>query len=250
MRSQQSVTALTPPDSRQASSWTRQHLRAAARRSMFRFPFVTVLISSLLSALLAGVLSTPALEAAPRNVFPGRRVGGGTRGECAARPVVHLVPAANVFSPGTARLIAVLEGPSPDPQPLEITLRSASVNGIVDPDAAPLMHKQLPAAVNRLVLLSIPAATVPMLWESSYQCGGDDGGDEFGFITTSAPPARSLLLPDGSSEAQNRSQQSELASLQAACGNTTSLAALKARFQFDDVVIDDSWSESVMVQCF
>ncbi len=196
------------------------------------------------------MLSPPALEAASRNAFPGRRVGGGTRGECAARPVVHLVPASNLFSPGPARLIALLEGPSPDPQPLGVTLRSASLNGIVEPDAAPLMHKQVPAAVNRLVLLSIPAATEPMLWESSYQCGGDDGGDEFGFITTSAPPARSLLLPDGSNEAQNRPQQSELAALKAACGNTAPLAHLKTVFQFDDDVIDDSWPEQVTVQCF
>ena len=217
---------------------------------MFRFPFVTAVISSLLSALLVSVFSSSVLEAAPRNAFPGRRVGGGTRGECAARPVVHLVPASNVFSPGVARLIAVLEGPSPDPQPLDVTLRSASVKGIVEPDAAPLMHKQVPAAVNRLVLLSIPAATEPILWESSYRCGGDDGGDEFGFITTSAPPARSLLLPDGSPEAQNRSQQSELAALKAACSTSTPLGPLKARFQLDDVVIDDSWPEQVTVQCF
>ena len=217
---------------------------------MLRFPFATAVISSLLSALLVSVLSSPVLEAAPRNSFPGRRVGGGTRGECSARPVVHLVPASNVFSPGATKLIAVLEGPSSGPQPLEITLRSASVNGIVEPDAAPLMHKQVPAAVNRLVVLNIPAATVPMLWESSYQCGGDNWGDEFGFITTSAPPARSLLLPDGSPEAQNRPQQSEFAALKAACGNTTPLAPLKARFQFDDDVIDDSWPEKVTVQCF
>ena len=246
MRSQQSVTALTPPDSREASSWTRQHLRAAARRSMFRFPFVPVLISSLLSPLLVGVLSTPPLEASSRNSFPGRRVGGGTRGECAARPIVHLVPPSSVFSPGTARMIAVLEGPSPDPQPLDVTLRSASVNGIVEPDAAPLMHKQVPAAVNRLVVLNIPAATVPMLWESSYQCGGDDGGDEFGFITTSAPPARSLLLPN----AENQPEPLDLAALKAACGSSTPLAPLKATLQLDDDVIDDSWPEQVTVQCF
>ena len=217
---------------------------------MVRFQFFFALSSSLLSALLLSVLSSPVLEAAPRNSFPGRRVGGGTRGECAARPVVHLVPASNTFSPGARKLIALLEGPSLDPQPLDVTLRSASVDGIADPGVGPLMQKQIPAAVNRVVLFSIPAVPVPMLWESSYRCGADGGADEFGFITTSAPPARSLLLPDSSPEAQNQRVGMELASLKAACGTSTPLAHLKAIFQFDDEVINDSWPEQVTVQCF
>ena len=218
---------------------------------MVRLQFVTAFTSSLLSAVLISVISTPVLEAAQRNSFPGRRVGGGTRGECAARPVVHLVPASNVFSPGESKLIGVLEGPSPAPQPLEIMLRSASVDGIADPDAAPLLQKLVPSAVNRLVLLSIPASALPMIWESSYQCDVDDGGaDEFGFITSSALPARSLLLPDGSSEIQNQPQQRELVALKAVCGTSTPLAPLKAMFQFDDEVINDSWPEQVTVQCF
>ena len=217
---------------------------------MVRLQFVTAFTSSLLSAVLMSVMSTPALEAAQRNSFPGRRVGGGTRGECAARPVVHLVPASNVFRPGEPKLIGVLEGPSPAPQPLDITLHSASLDGVAVPDAAPLLQRQIPSAVNRLVLLSIPASALPMIWESSYRCGDDGGADEFGFITSSAPPARSLLLPDGSAETQNQPQQRELVSLKAVCGTSTPLAPLKVMFQFDDEVINDSWPEEVTVQCF
>ena len=29
--------------------------------------------------------------------FPGRRVGGGTRGECSARKIMHLVPDNNIL---------------------------------------------------------------------------------------------------------------------------------------------------------
>ena len=29
--------------------------------------------------------------------FPGRRVGGGTRGECSARKIMHLVPESNII---------------------------------------------------------------------------------------------------------------------------------------------------------
>ena len=48
-----------------------------------------------------------------RSTFPGRRVGGGTRGECAARLLAHLVPSDSVFAPGPALTVAVLEGPPP-----------------------------------------------------------------------------------------------------------------------------------------
>ena len=93
------------------------------------------------------------LQAAPRNSFPGRRVGGGTRGECAARPIVHLVPSSSVFAPGDLLLIAVLEGPSSNPQRLQIVLRLASADGGFDAADAPVLQREFPAAQNRLILI-------------------------------------------------------------------------------------------------
>ena len=106
----------------------------------------------------------------------------------------------------------------------------------------------MPAAANRLALLSIPRTPRPLLWESSYRCDADDGADEFGFITASAPPALSLLVQQGGQEDQKLQQQ--LASLQASCGATTPLAPLKAALQIGDDVIDASWPQSVTVTCF
>ena len=208
----------------------------------------TVLASSLLGILCVGSWLPEAVQAAPRNSFPGRRVGGGTRGECAARPIVHLVPPSSVFAPGSTALIGWLEGPSSTPQPLDVTLRAAAADGSADAGAAPVVQKQVPAAANRLVLLSIPTGPRPLLWESSYRCGADDGGDEFGFITTSAPPALSLLVQQGGQEDQQLQQQ--LASLKASCGATTPLAPLKAALQLGDDVIDASWPQTVTVACF
>ena len=208
----------------------------------------TVLASSLLGILCAGSWRSEPVQAAPRNSFPGRRVGGGTRGECAARPIVHLVPASSVFAPGSTALIGWLEGPSSNPQPLEVTLRAAAADGSADAGAAPVVQKQVPAAANRLVLFSIPTGPRPLLWESSYRCGDDDGGDEFGFITASAPPALSMLVQQGGQEDQQLQQL--LASLKASCGATSPLAPLKAALQLGDDLIDDSWPESVTVECF
>ena len=215
---------------------------------MSRFQSVNAVAALLMSALVVPMICASSGEAAPRSTFPGRRIGGGTRGECAARPMVHLVPSSNVFSLGNANLIALLEGPAANPMPLEVILRPASDDGFAAQDVSPLLQQSLGASVNRLVLLRVPAASSPLLWESSYECGEDDGADELGFVTASAPPALTLLLPEADSQAGSLQQQ--LASLQAVCGSSTAVAPLKQAFDFGDEVIDDSWPETVMVQCF
>ena len=215
---------------------------------MSRFQCVHAVVTFLMSALVVHVICPSSWEATPRNTFPGRRIGGGTRGECAARPVVHLVPSSNVFFLGSANLIALLEGPAANPMPLEVILRSASDDGLATPAVPPLLQQSLGASVNRLVLLRVPAASSPLLWESSYQCEEDQGADEFGFVTASAPPALTLLLPAAASQAG--SLQQKLASLQAVCGSSTAVAPLRQAFDFGDEVIDDSWPETVTVQCF
>ena len=195
------------------------------------------------------LISLPELQAASRNSFPGRRVGGGTRGECAARSIVHLVPSSSVFAPGDPSVIALLEGPSSNPQPLEIVLRFASEDGGFDPAAVPILQRELPGAKNRLVLLSFPSSQKALRWESSHRCGMERGGDEFGFITASAPPALSLLVP-GSGDREDRKFQQLLANLQESCGRTAALQPLKTALQLGDEVISDSWPEQITVQCF
>lgn len=209
---------------------------------------VSVLASTLLGILCVGSWMSEPVQAAPRHSFPGRRIGGGTRGECASRQIVHLVPASSVFAPGSTALIGLLEGPSSNPQPLELALRTAATDGSADTGSAPVVQKQVPAAANRLVLLSIPKVSRPLLWESSFRCDADGEGDEFGFITTSTPPAVSLLVQQGGQEDQQLQQQ--LASLQGSCGATTPLAPLKTAFQLGDDVIDASWPQNVTVACF
>ena len=136
-----------------------------------------VLASALLGILCVGSLPSEAVKSAPRRTFPGRRVGGGTRGECAARLIVHLVPPSSVFAPGETAVIGWLEGPSSAPQAIDVSLRAAAADGSTDAGTAALVQKQMPAAANRLALLSIPGPPRPLLWESSYPCDADDGAD-------------------------------------------------------------------------
>jgi len=159
------------------------------------------------------------------------------------------VPTSSVFAPGASALIAVFEGPSLDPQPLELILRVASSNGAVDASIDPLFQRVLPAGQNRLILLNIPPAQSPLTWETSYKCGSDTGDGEFGFITISAPPALSLLVPGEGGQDDQRLQQL-LKNLQRSCGGTSALAPIKSELLLGDEVNVGTWSQELKVQCF
>ena len=55
--------------------------------------------------------------------FPGRRVGGGTRGECSARKIMHLVPESNIAFQNKLGHFALIIGPSNDPKDININFK-------------------------------------------------------------------------------------------------------------------------------
>ena len=163
-----------------------------------------------------------------RNVFPGRRVGGSTRGECASRQIIHLVPETSVFAPGAAGVIGWLEGPSPDAKPLEVVLREQNAS-------IPVLSRSVAASGSRLVLLRLPQELpLPLVWESGYQCAETPAADEFGFIGADAPPAKSLLVVD--SVPADAAVQTHLNTVLASCGSTTPVATISRLFDLEDVV--------------
>ena len=78
-----------------------------------------LLIGLAVAAQASAALAQPNL----RSTFPGRRVGGATRGECTARVLAHLVPGSSVFAPGAGGLIGLMEGPTANPRPVAISFR-------------------------------------------------------------------------------------------------------------------------------
>ncbi|MFM7312661.1 MAG: hypothetical protein ACKO0M_05765 [Cyanobium sp.] len=202
------------------------------------------------SLLLSGVAAALALVALPslaqpslRNTFPGRRVGGGTRGECFARPIVHLVPANSVFASGPSRLLGILEGPSLNPVSVAVSFRPEANRN------APATTVVLPASPAAVVLLRQPAITQPTRWESSYQCGGVQPGadDPLGYVSTVSPPPVSLLLNEGTPD-DLRMQQS-LQALLKACGSTVSRDQIAASFALTDLLKEGPWPERLPVLC-
>lgn len=204
--------------------------------------------TSLLACALAvglGAAALPTLaQPSLRSTFPGRRVGGGTRGECSARLIAHLVPASSVYATGQDRLLGILQGPSETPRPVQITFRPQ------DPPTAPVLSSlNLPASDVSIVLLRQPQITGPTLWESTYQC--DEGQparsqDPLDFISAGSPPALTLLLQEGAPA--DAPIQSGLKRLQKDCGSTVPRAEVERLFALEDVM-RDKWPERIPVRC-
>ena len=168
-----------------------------------------------------------------RSQFPGRRVGGGTRGECTSRLVAHLVPPANIqeVAKGKPATIAILEGPAAQTYPLLINLQG-------------LRSYQLEPMAAGVRLITLPPVTAETRWESSFLCPGAVGvaGDPLGFITTASPPALSLIRPGqgvGSGTLLNR--------LAASCGSSIPTTEI-SKFLGDDP-LPGNWPEQLPVRC-
>ncbi|WP_457767743.1 hypothetical protein [Cyanobium sp. ULC084] len=210
----------------------------------------TYVTRRLLGVLAVAVLSFEATASLAqtnlRSTFPGRRIGGGTRGECTARVLAHLVPRDSVFAPGPALSVALLEGPTPTPRPLQVQFRPQGPGGTA---AGPAVKRELPPSVAGVTLLQLTSFTNTQVWESSFRC--DAGAqpvadDPINFVETVAPPALSLLVSEGS--ADDRSLQANLKKLKNLCGSQVAKAELARTFGLEDVIGAD-WPASLPVRC-
>ena len=133
-----------------------------------------------------------------RSQFPGRRVGGGTRGECSARFLAHVATTNSTYSPGESGLLAIIQGPSNNHRPITTKFGNYSVNKEI------LYNYEL--VLNHpnasLFIFKIPKIVVETSWSSNYKCS-DENTNNFGildFVEEYSPPALSLLLKKDSIE--------------------------------------------------
>lgn len=185
-----------------------------------------------------------------RNTFPGRRIGGGTRGECSSRLLAHLVPSSSVFAPGAAASIGLLEGPTAQPRPLQLSFRPLNSSGTADAAQARTTTRELPPSPAGVVLLSVPPVKTATIWESGYRCadGGatDAGADSLDFVQSASPPAVSLLVSDV--QGDDKTLQAALKQLRSQCGKTVATGEFAKTFGLSDVV-SSSWPQQLPVRC-
>lgn len=204
-----------------------------------------------LAAVLA--LNLPLVAAAQtnlRNSFPGRRIGGGTRGECSARLLAHLVPTNSVFAPGSAGLIGLLEGPTAEPRPLELSFRPLTNAGSADLSQARSSTRVLPPAPAGVILVKAAEIKTPTIWESGYRCGdpaaAKAGADPLDFVQSGSPPATSLLVSD--IQQVDKPIEASLRQLHTLCGKTVATAGFAKTFGLEDVVTL-GWPQELPVRC-
>ena len=231
---------------RLASTWSRSCL------AYLRTPRLSCLAITVLTLCVVGLAPTAAdaqLDIGIRNSFPGRRIGGGTRGECWTRLFAHLVPANSVYAPGSPPLIAVLEGPAKTPRPLIIELRSVLANGLPDPNAKSVFKRTLLPEPEGIRLIILSKLAQPVSWTSSYFCPDSPvpSDESLFFVSRSEPPPLTLLLPSNPSP-DDRKAWETLGLLYKACGKTFPRQEVKRLFGFSDLVGDD-WPENLPVRC-
>ena len=200
--------------------------------------FVRGFRSTVMTRMAAFVLMAVALvgqaafaQSDSRNRFPGRRVGGGTRGVCTSRLIAHLTPINNIKRVAQAAPVrlAVLQGPTSQPFPLEISL-----------EGRPSI--QLPASPAGVVVLSIPPVRSDTRWQSSYVCPAatPEGDDPLNFVVAVAPPALSLLRPTSGAGDQ-------LPGLLSRCGGTIELAQIRQWLGVE--ALPGQWPQQLPVRC-
>ena len=204
--------------------------------------FRTMLTSAAAAALALSVVGVVAeAQGSMRSSFPGRRVGGGTRGECSARTLVHLVPESSVFAPGSSGTLGLVQGPTANPVSLKVSFKPEA-GGAED-------SRTLPAAPASLTLISSAGTTAPAVWESSFNCESGQSGDSLdpmAFVQATSPPALSLLVADA--EASDQAVQAALKSLRARCGSSVPSKDTMAQFGLADLVTED-WPAQLPVRC-
>ena len=92
--------------------------------------------------------------------FPGRRVGGGTRGECSARKIMHLVPESNIAFQNELGHFALIIGPSNDPKDININFKEFEET---QKNQGDLNDFKIKASKEKVFLISIPNQDVPFI---------------------------------------------------------------------------------------
>mgnify|MGYP004134883493 CR=1 FL=1 len=205
------------------------------------------LLQRSLCLLILGAVLPAAANPPLRSSFPGRRVGGGTRGECTARLLVHLVPKNSVFAPDQGHLLGIMQGPTQAPKPLLIDFRRLAAAGTPAVIRNRIQRLRFAPSEAGLILFRTSVRD-GVLWESSYQCqdpppGVDMQSWDGGF---DAPPAISLLLVEPTTV--DRGYQDRLYALVDRCAGDVSKQDLINDFDLE--VLDlRSWPDRLPVRC-
>ena len=185
------------------------------------------------------------------SAFPGRRLGGGTRGECSARKIMHLVPDNNILFHNSDGQIALIIGPSSSPKDVKIAFKPySSSDGNFKGPSPEIDELFISNSSEKVILLNIPKKKFTFTWESAFESCDDkeDSFDGFGFnfIQDNSPPAITLIAPESLKKKNN--SEDKISWLSKYCGKNISQNELNKKFKVDEL-FDENWAEEISVDC-
>ena len=185
------------------------------------------------------------------SAFPGRRLGGGTRGECSARKIMHLVPDNNILFHNSDGQIALIIGPSSSPKDVKIAFKPySSPDGNFNGPSPEIDELFISNSSEKIILLNIPKKKFPFTWESAFECSDDNeesfDGFGFDFIQDNSHPAISLIAPESLQKKNN--SEDKILWLSKYCGKNISQNELNKKFILNEL-FDENWSDEIFVDC-
>ena len=126
------------------------------------------------------------VHATDRSIFPSSRMGGGTRGQCGSRLMIHIVPSENTYSLDQNKLLAIYLGKTKDAKPLTISFNDLKTNEqyeeiLFDPFG------------ESVLVFKITEISNNVLWNSQFNCAELESNNPISFISNNSNPVSTLI---------------------------------------------------------
>jgi len=187
--------------------------------------------------LLIVLVSPKILLGSDRSTFPTSRMGGGTRGLCGSRLIMHIVPVENKYTPDKTRLLAMYLGKTKKAKPLTVEI---------------INNSQIEQKLNfepsgeALFIFKIQSIKNTTLWKSYFNCSDIQSDNMINFMSNISNPVSTLISTE--SNLEQKKYQRFINKAHNKCGTTITNEEIKNLTSLDEA-ISSKISENVSIIC-
>jgi hypothetical protein len=187
--------------------------------------------------LLIVLVSPKILLGSDRSTFPTSRMGGGTRGLCGSRLIMHIVPVENKYTPDKTRLLAMYLGKTKKAKPLTVEI---------------INNSQIEQKFNfepsgeALFIFKIQLIKNTTLWKSYFNCSDIQSDNMINFMSNISNPVSTLISTE--SNLEQKKYQRFINKAHNKCGTTITNEEIKNLTSLDEA-ISSKISENVSIIC-
>tara|TARA_Y100000739_G_scaffold54088_1_gene43618 strand:- start:35 stop:640 length:606 start_codon:yes stop_codon:yes gene_type:complete len=187
--------------------------------------------------LLIILVSPKILLGSDRSTFPTSRMGGGTRGLCGSRLIMHIVPVENKYTPDKTRLLAMYLGKTKEAKPLTVEI---------------INNSQIEQKFNfepsgeAFFIFKIQSIENTTLWKSYFNCSDIQSDNMINFMSNISNPVSTLISTE--SNLEQKKYQRFINKAHNKCGTTITNEEIKNLTSLDEA-ISSKISENVSIIC-